>query len=70
MAYKPKTHVITIRISERCLKARRYLQEMKINPDHYFREGGEIGVINKANEFYFKAKEEKEYPNSPPWLFH
>ena len=46
--YKQKTYPICIRISERCLKARRYLQKMDINPDYYFREGGENAVIKKV----------------------
>lgn len=66
---KPKTYPICIRISERCLKARRYLQKMDINPDYYFREGGEKAVINKANEFFFEKQERKDFPYAPNWLF-
>jgi hypothetical protein len=68
--YKPKTYTICIRISERCLKARRYLQKMNINPDYYFRENGEKGVIDKANEYYFEKQERKDFPNAPNWLFN
>jgi hypothetical protein len=66
---KPKTYPICIRISERALKARRYLQKMDINPDYYFREGGEMAVINKANEFFFEKQERKDFPDAPNWLF-
>ena len=48
-----------IRISPRCEKAWKYLQDHKLNPGHYLRESGEIGVINKAIEFYLKEKKEK-----------
>jgi len=62
---KPKA----IKLSVRCVNAWEYLVEHKVNAVHYLREGGEIAVINKANEFYFKEKRNKEYPNAPSWAF-
>jgi hypothetical protein len=47
-----------IRISTKCEKAWQYLVKHKVNAAHYLREGGEMAVINKANEFYFKYKED------------
>jgi hypothetical protein len=66
---KPKTYPICIRISERCLRARRYLQKMEVNPDYYMREGGEKAVINKALEFFYEKEERKQFKNAPPLLF-
>lgn len=60
---------ISIRLSERCMKAWLYLQKHKVNAVDCLREGGEKAVINKANEFYYKEKRKKEWPNAPAWLF-
>lgn len=60
---------IKITISKRCCKAYEYLRGHKINPNNYLREGGEIAVINKANEFNLKEKREKQFPNHPKWLY-
>ena len=59
----------TIRISDRCYKAWTYLAKHKVTVSNIFRDGGEIAVINKANEFYIKEKKEKEFPGHPSWLF-
>jgi len=54
-----------IRLTFRCEKAWKYLKMMKLNPSYYLREGGEKMVIDKANEFYFKVKTNKD---DPDWL--
>jgi hypothetical protein len=61
--------VYAIKISLRCEKAWNYLILHKVNAVNLLREGGEIAVINKANDFYYKEKTNKEYPNYPDWLF-
>jgi hypothetical protein len=62
---KPKP----VRLSVRCMNAWEYLATHKVNAVHYLREGGEQAVINKANDFYFKEKRNKLYPNAPSWAF-
>jgi len=52
------TIVKSIRVSERCNKAWKYLEKHNINASDYFREGGENSVINKAIEFNYNSKKE------------
>ena len=44
------TNVITIRISNDCMEAYRFLQSKKINPAKYLRQGGEQMVIQMASK--------------------
>lgn len=58
-----------LRLTFRCEKAYLYLQKHKVNVSNLLRQGGEQAVIDKANEFYFKEKRNKEFQNAPDWLF-
>lgn len=44
------SNVITIRLSDEGISAYRFLQEKKINPAKYLREGGEIELIKQAQK--------------------
>jgi len=50
---------ITIRISKECFDAYCFLQEKKINPAKYLREGGEKLVIEMAQKNKFTLKKIK-----------
>lgn len=59
-----------IRLSKECESAFKYLQLHKLNPCDYLRQGGEPLVIEKAREFKFKERREREYgQNVPGWVF-
>ena len=49
-------NVITIRLSNECIEAYRFLQSKKINPAKYLRDGGEKLVIEIANKNKFTLK--------------
>ena len=49
-------NVITIRLSNECIEAYRFLQSKKINPAKYLRDGGEKLVIETANKNKFTLK--------------
>ena len=61
-----KSKPICIRLSQRCYNAWLYLEKCNINAVEYLRQGGEMAVINKANEFNFKERKIKDAPN---WLY-
>lgn len=52
-------NVITIRLSNECIEAYRFLQSKKINPAKYLRQGGENMVILVAFKNKFKLKKVK-----------
>ncbi len=52
-------NVITIRLSNECIEAYRFLQSKKINPAKYLRQGGEELVIDVAFKNKFKLKKVK-----------
>ena len=52
-------NVITIRLSNECIEAYRFLQSKKINPAKYLRQGGEKLVIDVAFKNKFKLKKVK-----------
>jgi len=58
---------VNITISQRCEKAYIYLKKHKVNAATYLKTGGEMAVINKANEFYQK---EKRIKNAPNWFYN
>ena len=43
-----------VRLSFKCEKAWKYLQQHDINPCHYLRDSGEKGVIDKANSLFIE----------------
>ena len=51
--------VITIRLSNDCILAYRFLQSKKINPAKYLRLGGENLVIKMAQKNKFKLIKNK-----------
>ena len=52
-------NIITIRLSNECIEAYRFLQSKKINPAKYLRAGGEKLVINIALKNKFKLIKNK-----------
>ena len=52
-------NVITIRLSNECIEAYRFLQSKKINPAKYLKRGGEKLVIDVAFKNKFKLKKVK-----------
>ena len=52
-------NVITIRLSNECIDAYRFLQSKKINPAKYLRQGGENMVISVAFKNKFTLKKIK-----------
>lgn len=52
-------NVITIRLSNECIEAYRFLQSKKINPAKYLRQGGEELVISTALKNKFTLKKVK-----------
>lgn len=52
-------NVITIRLSNECIEAYRFLQSKKINPAKYLRQGGEKLVISIALNNKFTLKKVK-----------
>lgn len=51
--------IITIRLSNNCALAYRFLQSKKINPAKYLRLGGEALVIKMAKKNKFKLIKNK-----------
>lgn len=49
-------NVITIRLSNECIEAYRFLQSKKINSAKYLKRGGEKLVIEIANKNKFTLK--------------
>lgn len=47
-------HVVSIRVSDECFYAKKYLKKYDVNTDALFREGGEDLVIDRAKEFKFR----------------
>ena len=54
-----KSNIITIRLSNNCALAYRFLQSKKINPAKYLRLGGEPLVIKMAQNSKFKLIKNK-----------
>ena len=52
-------NIITIRLSNECIIAYRFLQSKKINPAKYLREGGEQLVIQMAQKNKLTLKKYK-----------
>ena len=52
-------NVITIRLSNECIEAYRFLQSKKINPAKYLHQGGEKLVISIALNNKFTLKKVK-----------
>lgn len=52
-------NVITVRLSEEAIIAYRFLQEKKINPAKYLRNGGESELIKQAQKNKFSLKKIK-----------
>jgi len=52
-------NVITVRLSNECIEAYRFLQSKKINPAKYLRQGGENMVISVAFKNKFTLKKIK-----------
>lgn len=50
------TNVITIRLSDECIEAYRFLQSKKITPSKYLKHGGEQLVIQMAQKNKFTLK--------------
>ena len=53
------SNIITIRLSNNCALAYRFLQSRKINPAKYLRLGGESLVIQMAQNNNFKLIKNK-----------
>lgn len=53
-------NVITIRLSNECIEAYRFLQSKKINQEKYLRQGGELLVIKMAMKNRFKLVKIKD----------
>ena len=51
-------NIITLRLSKEAIESYRFLQQKKINPAKYLRNGGEKELI--AREFKFKLKLRKK----------
>lgn len=66
----PTSHVISLRISERCLRAWKYLEQHNVRAAELMRAGGEANVIATAIQFHHKQQRKKMYGEDvPDWLF-
>ena len=56
---KAQKQMISIRISVECMSAYKFLQDKKINPAKYLRQGGEQLVITMAERYKLNSRIKK-----------
>jgi len=65
------SQVISMRVSNTCFKAWKYLEQHNVRAAAYMRDGGEQAIINKAKEFYKRKQAQQRFGNDvPEWVYN